>query len=814
MGLFSRKSRPWNPNRFSNQKVLYEVSMSDSGGDSDDGDWSSGDGGGEGWAGYGGAGQSQGWPPMYNQGVTPIPPQVTYDPGARQLQQVDAGTRGMYYAPQAQSVFNIQTNPVQYLDTRLPMPTITSPVRMLSQNAMAPPHQGYPHAQHQQQRMYAPQQPEYGYGQANPSGAAKTPAEKEELCCALDIPSKELRQVREDLGAEIADFSRWGVGAGAGVKADLSIAPESGTQDIINGPVAISHQPVKYDVYDQGFVSLSSVPVVYAGKYKDPLTGVEYDAYESAMPPPDDDYEETLNNPARNVALARLQGGWTDNTPKPTRTEMVEDDFHMQYDRTINTYGTYDDTRWRENAERNNRFVRNDDHPDPDGPTNVDQLPANADGNQGNVKVRHMPYVKPTHRGKWAETTFRDGINPNVAVGNHQSMVAQTFTKFPCARAESNRTDGGGMEVTANTSAPMDMQIGYGRRDIMPTQRSTFEQSMPHQGPVNFVRLASNTGMEVHEAPTGYNGTVVADDSQFGAYGATVEANSWNTGAYTVEAPTGYNGTYVADILQGGVQPNGGDNASGQMNARAPMLRSQQYEPQHKVTGTQYLDTNQMSGVQVANGAASKVEAKVTRFNTKKGVHSDVMQTAAAFGGAAEGQMNQAAVTKLNTKNEMGRQFVHGAYGGPESQAQQLLKTYHEVDALTKREGQQPIYVGTDTTYGHQTAQQVVGATTRFSTKKGPMTDFLMPSGSIGGTDGLVSGVPGYSAVTNLSTKRDKLNDQPEYGFAPNVYDGALWLGHYDQTMEHLNSRIYGNMEHMVAPAGAALFLTQLECES
>lgn len=652
-----------------------------------------------------------------------------HDAQLRQVQQVSqtGAPHSSYYTQAPRPVFNIQTNPVQYLDTRIPMPTISSPTRALGQ-------------------MEANGGGGFSAGPPPPPASpvplsGVTQPQSDELCCVLDIPSKELRQVREDLGQEIADFSRWGVGAGAGVQADLTVAPESGTQ-FNYGPVPVSSPLVNNSLYDQGFISLSGVPVIEAGKYKDPLTGVEYRAYESALPPPDADYEETLNNSARNVKLARLQGGgcgFTDNTPRPTRTELVEDDFHMQYDRSINTYGTYDPSRYIEYFERSNRFKRDDEHPDPDGECNTDQLPANAMGNQpGQVKIRPLPYLPPTNRGKWAETTFRDGVDPRVAVGNSEMMVARTYTKFPCARMENTRQDGGGMQVTASTTAHMDTQMGLGRRDLMPTQRSVSEQYMPNMGPADYVRLGSNVGTEEFEAPTGYSGTGMVDLNQIGAI--TTEQNGVSTErAQLLSAPT-------------------------------------------KITGSYVVDQNVLGTVQVQDSYAQ--------------------------------QLTDQVVQAQNSKNGALRDDAYGAYGAAQNNGTQLNPAGYEKQDLTKREQFQEIYTGADTTYGHNTGSQTVATRTRFNTKKGPLVDFLMPSSALNGTDDLFSGAQNVGHSNKINTKKESLYDL-QWGFdVAGINDGTVWMGYYNQTAEHLNSRPYGNMEHQVGPASYAFFMEQRECEA
>lgn len=714
----------------------------------------------------------------------PLPPTYTQyyvDPA----QRVVATSSG--YAPEAQAVFNPQVNPVQYLSSRLPMPALPSPV-------------GVAVAHHQ------PMQLQQAPSTVNPQAAQL----ETELSCTFDIPSKELRQTREDLGAEMADHSRWGIGAGAGVAADLTVAPESGTQ-LDYGPVAVSSPSYTGTLYDQGFISLGAVPVINAGKFKDPYTGVEYNAYESALPPPDADYEETLNASARNVKLAHLQGGWTDNTPRPTKVEVVEDDFHMQYDRSINTYGTYDPSRYVEMFERNNRFTRDDEHPDPDGPELVG-VPANMDGNQ-NVKIRPLPYLPPTNRGKWAETTFRDGIDPKAAVGNSEMMVARTYTKFPCARMENTRMDGGGMEVTQNTMGMMDTQMAEGRRDIRPTQRSTTEALAPSMGPANYVRLASNVGTATYEPSTRFTGTVMYDD-QYGSHGALVQASQLNDGF--VEVSTGYNGTHEVAVAQiGTIQPEG----------EATALRNQILEMPHVNTGTVMMDPMGVIGAtQMTHDGATAQQLRTQRveanWNAKNGmtVYTDAY---GSYGGDEVQAQTQGYSSKsfnaLNSKNGVTYYTdAYGSYGGDMTHGSQTVPGSYAKQDLTKRQQLLAVQTGSDTTYGRNTSQPSVARRSRFNNKKGPAIDFLMPSGSIEGTNGTLNGSQNYAASVRLNSKRSNTYDG-RWGFdvqAAQPADSTVWYGHYNQTMEHMNMRPYGNMVHAIAPASSALFMQQRECEA
>ena len=852
-----------------------------------------------------------------------------------------------YFSPKPLSVFDIKTNPVEYLQTRLPLPVIPSPVRNVSRNMapnVAPP------------EFVVPMRPAYHGGGADqypnvpPPGShyygedvvvlgndgrrlvAEEVLDGNVAYCSMDIPSKELRQVREDLGAEMADLSRWGRGAGGGISMNLTKngpRVESGTA-LQNGPVSVSTPLVNQGLYDQGFISMSGVPMIDAGKFKDPLTGVEYSAYESALPPPDADYEETLTAPARNVKLAHLQGGWTDNTPRPTKVELVEDDFHMQYDRSINTYGTYDPSRYVEIFERNNRFTRNDEHPDPDGPELVG-VPANMDGNQ-NVKIRPLPYLPPTNRGKWGETTFRSGIDARVAVGNSEMAVDRTYTTFALTRLENTRQDGGGMEVTGNTSGPMDTQMGGGgRRDIMATQRSTTESTAPYVAPASYVRLNSNTGTAQYNAPTGDRGTVLvsAGDQYGGTYGATVEA-----GALTdqqMEPSMGYSGTFVMDLMQvgGGVQAGG----PGGVSAEGSQLQNQLFQSTNSTSGVMTRDdqygsyggggggsgisaegaqlqnqilqsTNSTSGVTaredkygsygggeggggsgMADGALFQTQT-LESINSKSGLSTRADQYGSYGGDDSVGQNLQMSQMTEHAMSKSGVTFQrddYGSYGGVENFAQKstdqhvshlnsksgvLLRTdaygsfggeeraatvqpqllqaqnsksgllmredaygssgggggvggdgyaqpsipeVYSAQALTKRQNLLEVQAAFDTTYGNGTSQPTTSYRSRLNSRKGPLVDFLMPSGSLSGTDGTENGSQNYGQSTSLNSKKEAQYDS-QWGFSPQVpTDPTVVYGLYNQTAEHLNSRPYGNMQHLVAPASYSFFMQQPE---
>ena len=426
-------------------------------------------------------------------------------------------------------VMDTVVNPVENLSNRLPMPTLASPVESLNigRAAGADPY----------------------FGEA-PAGGMD-PQSADATCCGSYIGHTELRQTRENLGMNQAQRGRFGRGAGEGESLQSTDQRLSGTQGR-HGPVAITDSLYTAELYDQGFVSMGAVPSVFVGVYTDPITGEEFDAYESGLPPPDTDNEESLNASGRNVKLAHLQGGWRDTTPRPTKVEVLEDDFHMQYDRSINTYGTYDPSYYLEVIEHNNRFKRDDHHPDPEGPIQVG-TPANTFGNQGDVKIRPTPYIVPTNRGKWVETTFRTGIDASTeGAGGGDLRLNNEYTKSPYVRAESNRMDGGGAEAGGAYGGFMNQYGGSEGYDHHATQRSANEHRAPNMGPIGD---GSAHGLSVYgdvDAPMGNAGT--HDVGMYGLGPVTGEHSAAALQNQMVSAPNRQAGLATTEQMFGGTQ--------------------------------------------------------------------------------------------------------------------------------------------------------------------------------------------------------------------------------------------------------------------
>jgi hypothetical protein len=622
-----------------------------------------------------------------------------FDPRYRKLGR--SSEFGIGAAPSP--VLNTIVNPVENLSNRIPMPTVLSPVDRADVGHAAPPQHG---------------------------GGAEgmDPQAEDATCCGPYIPHFELRQTRENLGLNQAQRARYGTSPGEGVSLQPDEERISGTQQQ-HGPVDVSDPLYTHELYNQGFVSMSAVPSVFVGVYTDPITGEEYDAYESAMPPPDADYEETLNSSGRNVKLAHLQGGWRDTTPRPTKTEVLEDDFHMQYDRSINTYGTYDPSRYLEIIEHNNRFKHDDHHPDSDGPVIVG-LPANTLGNQGDVKIRPMPYLPPTNRGKWAETTFRANVDPSQeGAGGGDQRLEYEWTNTPYARAENSRQDGGGMQAVADYQGFAQQYGGAEGWDNIDTQRSLSQMYTPNIGPAE---------------------TAVSNMQVFG----------------DVPAPNASTGTIDSGMYAVG-------NITGEQDAAT--LQNQLVAAPSSLAGLDVVDESQFGPAQYAHDAHKLMNSRVDNSTVKTGLLA-------------------------NQGTSMG---TEGGYHG-----QQLDKLVHGAQYKTKREALQHIQSAFNTAIGGSTAQPTQATRTRFNNKRSHLTDFMMPGGTIGGTDSMITnGAQNLGAVTNLSTKREGTYDNQFGVKSQQPNDSTVWFGDYRQSMQRTSVRPTGNFTHNAATSGMSIGL-------
>ena len=570
-----------------------------------------------------------------------------FDPRLRGLTVSPSGSVGQTAVP----VLNTVVNPVENLSNRIPMPTLSSPAESADVS---------------------------GEGAArfvDDSGESGAPSDAE--CCAPYIPHFELRQTRENLGLNQAQRTRYGRSAGEGVSLSDDDERVSGTQGRF-GPVATSDQLFTEQLYDQGFVSMSAVPAVYVGEFTDPITGQTAAAYESGMPPPDSDYEETLNSSGRNVKLAHLQGGWRDTTPRPTKTEHLEDDFHMTYDRSINSFGTYDPSYYTEVIQHNNRFSRDDHHPDADGPV-LTGLPANVLGNQGDVKIRAMPYLPPTNRGKWAETTFRTGVDPGQqAAGGGSQRMDYEWTNTAYMRAESTRQDGGGMDGGQSYQGFMQQYGGAEGFDHVDTQRTTTAMVMPNMGPAQghvqaqqvFGEVAApnvSTGMldsgmyavgpaqsaeqgaalqnQIVPAPNAMSGLESVDEGGFGAVQYGHDGQKLMNAR--VDVQTSKSGL---DVNTNATMGAGGDYRGTQLNKGV-------HGAQYKTNREQLVSVQAAFDTALGHNNAASSQAVRTRMTDKRGGQLvDFVMPGSTLGGTesmiTHGTQNFGAVTNLSSKRE------------------------------------------------------------------------------------------------------------------------------------------------------------------
>jgi len=627
---------------------------------------------------------------------------------------------------ESRPVYAPEINPID-VTTRLPMPSLASPVEMA----------------------------QFGGGGGGGDGGGDGGAR----CCGSDIPHFELRHTRETLGLNTAQRARGGMSAGEGESLSSTDERVSGTQQTQHGPVDVSDPLFTDDLYDQGFVSMSGVPSVYVGVYTDPLTGEEFDAYESAMPPPDADHEDTNVASGRNVKLAHLQGGWSDTTPRPTKVEVVEDDFHMVYDRSVNTYGTYDPSVMIDAIHHNNRFKRDDHHPDPEGPIRVG-LPANTWGNQGDVKIRHVPYVTPTNRGKkWDETTFQSGIHGGREKG--ASRVDMEYTTVPHMRPESNRMDAGGGGVYTATMKHADAW------DHHATQRSTTEHTSRPLGAIGG-NASTNPSVWVHGTvplPNGVNGT-----SELGEYGM----------------------------------------------GSGPTVGTQAFMLQKKVVSTPHATSGLETVEQLAFGAAGGTHENAKLMNgmvnviSKSGVDAVEQLAFGAAGGTHENaKLMNGMVDNVISKSgvDVNTHITRGAGNGGAHSVQHHGGIRTTLDK-TKREALQKVQSTMDGFVGNYSAPASQAIRTRFSDKSGPLVDFLMPSGTLGGEDSLFThGTYAHGHVTKLDTKRQAPRVDGSCGISATSTggDNTLVWGNYRQGWnDHLSERTSG-VVNPFAGAGNAL---------
>jgi hypothetical protein len=356
---------------------------------------------------------------------------------------------------------------------------------------------------------------------------------------------------------------------------------------------------------------------------------------------------------------------------------------------------------------------------------------------------------------------------------------------------------------------------------------------------------------------------VLVDGEYGGQYGATVEGGMLHD--QSVEAPTGLAGTSYVQVAQlGGVQPTSQapaqtDMVPQKMNSLSGVtLREDAYGSYGGSADSQSLSQSQLVSHQTSKSGVTLQrsdygsyggqqegqqlwEQTVSHMISKSGLTARG-DAYGSFGGEATAATVQPGVMTAQTgksgvqvrgdaygsyggqaaatvqpeflmayTNKAGlevRGDAYGSYGG-EGYASQSAPGVYSAQQLTKRENRVEVQTAFDTTFGNGTAPAAVAARSRFSTKKGPMVDFLMPSGSLSGTEGTANGAGSYGQSTSLNSKKEATYNA-QYGFSLQVpSDPTVMYGFYNETMEHLNSRPYGNMQHLVAPASYSFFMQQ-----
>ena len=277
---------------------------------------------------------------------------------------------------------------------------------------------------------------ESSYGvKTAPSAPQQLKEEWSNKYCEDSVPSKQLTK-RTIASYELMgrnEAQRRSRPMGEGVPNIGPAVPIAAVNEYNYGKGNLSMTEVSYDLYHQQFDTLGATPAVYTGIYTDPLTGIQYDTFESSMPPPDGDWYDMSYSSGKNRKMDMLQGGWSNNTPRPPRREILEGDWNQGFDRTVNTFGgagsasEYLRCRNLDNGERSTRFNLNDFTPDNEAPE-LTGVPANVDGIYGNQKIRFLPRLPGTNRGTKEEASLRGGVQTE---GYHENHVAREYTHFP-----------------------------------------------------------------------------------------------------------------------------------------------------------------------------------------------------------------------------------------------------------------------------------------------------------------------------------------------------------------------------------------------
>jgi hypothetical protein len=106
-------------------------------------------------------------------------------------------------------------------------------------------------------------------------------------------------------------------------------------------------------------------------------------------------------------------------------------------------------------------------------------------------------------------------------------------------------------------------------------------------------------------------------------------------------------------------------------------------------------------------------------------------------------------------------------------------------------------------------AQTSVPLVTTFNGKKGEENSVRIPSGSLYGSENSGHGLENWAVSTQLDSKRE--HGYNAAAISPITDDSTRYLGHYNQTVETLNSRQFSNFAHPVASASMANFLQERE---
>jgi hypothetical protein len=176
---------------------------------------------------------------------------------------------------------------------------------------------------------------------------------------------------------------------------------------------------------------------------------------------------------------------------------------------------------------------------------------------------------------------------------------------------------------------------------------------------------------------------------------------------------------------------------------------------------------------------------------------------------SAQKLMNQ-KVENINSKSGVVNGHTTRGVRGVNGHAQQLDGGLRTAMDKTKREALLKVQATMDAFAGAYHASTNQASRTRFSDKSGHLVDFMMPNGTLGGSQSLVAnGAQVRGQTTNVDTKRQAMynNQFGVNGAAATAPDGTIWYGNYRQgVVEHMSQRPMGSVfENTNAGAGMAL---------